>query len=264
MANVLNSTDSRAFGDPFHRQLKDFPCHCTARFAFLLVMWAMAVAPFQAQQKPKAKLLFLVAREQISDPFFEKSVVLMLPTQEGPLIVGLVINKPTKLPLLKIFPESPVLKNSSDTAFMGGPVDLGTPALVFHSTNPPRDAMPLYDDVYLSFDPELISRRLKDPKQSGDLRLFLGRAQWAPAQLQGEAMEGSWYNLRAEGNVILDHDCEHLWDRLHGRAKPALTTRNWLAQPSTAELRPGSIGILPLLAAAFTGSGVPRHTQNEN
>jgi putative transcriptional regulator len=175
--------------------------------------------PCRGEDKPNTKVLFLVARSSILDPFFERSVVLMLPLQGEPLIVGLVVNKPTQLPLLKIFPKSPALKNRSENAFLGGPVDMEVPALAFHSRKPPKQAIPLYGDVYLSFDGKFISKVMQDPKETGELRLFMGRAQWAPAQLQGEALQGSWYSLRAEGEVIFDRDTEHLWKRLEERAE---------------------------------------------
>jgi putative transcriptional regulator len=173
-----------------------------------------------AQEKPSGKLLFLVARGPVVDPFFEKSVVLMVPVDEDAVVVGLVVNKPSRLPLVKLFPESLALKNRTDNAYVGGPVDIAAPALVFHSPKPSKQAMLLYDDVYLSFDLKFITKLLRDPKQSGDFRLFLGRAQWAPEQLQGEALEGSWYSLRAEGDVIFDRDSDHVWKRLHDRAGP--------------------------------------------
>lgn len=203
------------------------------------VLAGVAATPARAQQKAKTKLLFLVARVEIADPMFEHSVVLMLPSQDGPLIVGLIVNKPTRLSLLKIFPESPALKNHAGNAYIGGPVDMETPALAFHASKPPKKAMPLYDDVYLTFDEELISALMSDPKQSGEVRLFLGRAQWAPEQLRGEDLEGSWYGLRAEGDLIFDPDSEHLWNRLHTRARPPFSVENRRAQPFAARLRVG-------------------------
>lgn len=90
--------------------------------------------------------------------------------------------------------------------------------------------MLLYDDVYLSFDAKFISKLMQDSKQKGDLRLFLGRAQWAPEQLQGEALHGSWYSLRAEGELIFDHDSEQLWKKLNARARPPLDVQYSLPQ----------------------------------
>ena len=77
--------------------------------------------PCWGEEKPNAKLLFLVARGPILDPFFERSVVLVVPLTGEPLIVGLVVNKPTRLPLQKLFPKSPALKNRSENAYLGAP-----------------------------------------------------------------------------------------------------------------------------------------------
>lgn len=183
-----------------------------------------------AEQKPESKLLFLVARPSIEDPLFAKSVVLMLPLKDEPLVVGLIINKPSKVTLHELFPGSRLLKNRPDIAYIGGPVDLEAGALVFHAAKPPNRAMLLYDDVYVSFDGKFITARLRDAKQTGDLRLFLGRAQWAPAQLEAEAFRGSWYSLRAEGNVIFEQDSEEVWKRMHDRAQPRSDVENRLPQ----------------------------------
>jgi putative transcriptional regulator len=197
-----------------------------------LLVWALCGVGGNlcwGEEKPKSELLFLVARTAIADPFFARSVVLMVPLEGGPVIVGLIVNKPTDLPLLKVFPDTPALKNRSENAYFGGPIDVATPALVFHAQKRPKQAMLLYDDVYLSFDADFIARLLQDPKQTGDVRLFLGRSQWAPEQLQGEALRGSWYSLRAEGDVVFDHDSEHLWKKLLARARPPSKVQDWMS-----------------------------------
>lgn len=233
-----------------------------ALLLILMVHSATVGNPCWGEEKPKSKLLFLVARPSIADPFFERSVVLMLPLKGGPLIVGLVVNKPTGLPLLEFFPQSPALKNRPETAYLGGPVDMGAPALIFHAPKAPKQAVLLYDDVYLSLDPQFISVLLQDPKQTGELRLFLGRAQWAPKQLQGEALRGSWYSLRAEGEVIFDRDSERLWNRLHERARPHTDVENWMVQPSPGQLRAAQTNILQFQLCAFPTSDLEAHTMS--
>ena len=193
----------------------------------LIILLGPNAHPARAAEKPEeAKLLFLVARRSIMDPMFERTVVLMLPLKDEPLVVGIIINKPSRVPLLQIFPDSPALQNRHDTAFIGGPVDMAAPALVFHSSKHSKPSMRLYGDVYLTFDADFITKFMQDPKQTGERRLFMGRAQWAPEQLQGEGQRGSWYSLRAEGEVIFDRDSEHLWERLHRRALPPLNVEN--------------------------------------
>ena len=139
------------------------------------------------QEKPKNKPLFLVARTSILDPYFEHSVVLMVPLPDTSIVVGMIVNKPAPPPLVKILQQSPLFKSRTDIAYFGGPVDMTDLAVAFHTAKPPKTAIPLYDDVYLTFDGDFIMKLLRDPKQSGEMRLFLGRSQWAPEQLQGEA-----------------------------------------------------------------------------
>ncbi len=195
-----------------------------------LLLWALSGVGGNlcwGEEKPKSELLFLVARGTMADPFFAQSVVLMVPLEGEPLIVGLIVNKPTRLPLLKLFSDIPALKNRTENAYFGGPVDIAAPALAFHAQKRPKQALLLYDDVYLSFDADFISKLLQDPKQKGDVRVFLGRSQWAPEQLQGEALRGGWYSLRAEGEVVFDHDSEHLWKKLRDRARPPSSVQEW-------------------------------------
>jgi putative transcriptional regulator len=245
MAGVLNPNGSYTPRGPLSSQREKAVAGWGALLLILGVLWGVAGNPCWGEQKADTKLLFLVARGPVVDPFFEHSVVLMVPITGDPLIVGLVVNKPTRLPLVKLFPQTPVLKNRSESAYMGGPVDMATPSVVFHASKPPRQAMLLYDDVYLSFDPKLISKLLQDPKQTGDLRVFLGRAQWAPEQLEGEALRGSWYSLRVEGEVIFDRDSEHLWKRLHERAQPPTSVENRMAQPARRLFREVLANFLP-------------------
>jgi putative transcriptional regulator len=165
--------------------------------------------------------MFLVARSQIHDPFFGESVVMMLPTTGNPLLVGLIINKPTRMTLGKLFPESPELKNRTEPAYFGGPVDVRVPSVVFHSPTAPKQALRLYGDVYLTFDPDVIATAFQNAQPASIPHLFLGRAQWAPAQLENEIQRGSWYRVHAEGNLIFSSNPHGMWRTLHDRAAPS-------------------------------------------
>lgn len=95
-------------------------------------------AALLGERKTQGSTSLLVARDNIVDPCFEKSVVLMVPLEGQPIVVGLVVNKPTRLPLVKIFPKSSLLKNSSENAYLGGPVDMAAPSWFFTRQNLPR------------------------------------------------------------------------------------------------------------------------------
>lgn len=172
--------------------------------------------------------MFLVARPETHDPFFEKSVVLMLPSDNTPLVVGLIVNKPTRVPLLKLFPDSPALQKQTLPAYFGGPVEIRVPSLVFRSPMAPDRSLRLYGDVYLTFDSDLIKSVFHNEQAPAKLRLFLGRAQWAPGQLQNEILRGGWYRVPAEGSLIFSADPQSLWSTLFHRARPDRYIQYWL------------------------------------
>jgi putative transcriptional regulator len=189
-------------------------------FACLLV--GLLCPSTRAAQHNESKAVFLIARRQIQDPYFEQSVVLMLPLANGPVIVGLIINKPTIMPLGKLFSGRVAPGNRADHAYFGGPVDVDVPCVIFRASTPPKSwALRLYGNVYLSFDSRLITRVLRKGQPSSSLRVFLGRAQWAPEQLENEMQEGGWYRMKAEGDLVLIPDPRNLWQKLHNQAAPS-------------------------------------------
>jgi len=187
----------------------------------LLICLLFLAPPARAAQNEKGQIEILIAREQVDDPFFQHSVVVMLPETESQMVVGLIINKPTRLTLGKLFPDSPQLKSRTDRAYFGGPVDVSTPSMAFRSEKEPDNTVRLYGDVYLTFDSDQISSTLQSPKPGAGPRLFLGRAQWAPGQLDNEIRMGGWYRIKVEGNVVFSPDPDKLWPRLHARAAPS-------------------------------------------
>ena len=186
-------------------------------------------------QDSKDEAVYLVARDVIGDPFFHESVVLMLqPIPENPAVTGLIVNKPTRVPLSEIFPDDPALKKKTQVAFFGGPVDTDNPVIVFRSKKAAKQAMLVFGDVYVSFDRAFIKGVLEKPELGQDVRLFLGRAQWAPDQLHDEVLSGAWDNVRAEGSLIFGADQSYLWHTLSERAEPVPVAR--LASRASAVL----------------------------
>jgi len=166
--------------------------------------------------------LFLVARRDLSDPLFEKSVVLMLPIKGTPLLVGLIVNRPTRVPLHDLFADSPALQKRDATAYFGGPVgvDVGALSAVFRSATPPKDATLVFGDVFVSFDHSTIASLVGNFQQASTLRVFLGRAQWAPKQLENEMAEGGWYSVGSSADPIFSKLPEDAWLTLLDRAEP--------------------------------------------
>ena len=197
-----------------------------ALLASSIVVLALSSAVFrkiaQDSTKPKSEGQFIVATRDLPDPLFHDSVVLMLPIKEETLLVGLIINKPSKFKVRDVFPDSPTLENSDAKAYFGGPVDFDVAArsAVFRSKNPPKKAIQVFGDVYVTFDAGEILPLAENSQQASNLRVFLGRAQWDPQQFENEVARGSWHNLPASADSIFTEYPDSLWRTLIDRAEP--------------------------------------------
>ena len=173
-----------------------------------------------AARNDEEKSSFLIARRELQDPLFQKAVVLMLPLVDKDDVVGLIVNKPTRISLHVLFPKNSAFKGRTDVAYFGGPVDVKTAGVLFRSTKAFKPAFHLSGDLYVSFDPDLIDKIMKRPKQVSDARLFLGRSQWWPDQLAREMERGSWFAEKEETSVIFRPDSANVWLELIGELDP--------------------------------------------
>jgi putative transcriptional regulator len=196
--------------------------HVPAGILILSLLAGTADRAIEEKQGNDNQGVFLVASRDLSDPFFEKSVVLMLPIKETPLLVGLIINRPTKVPLRDLFSDSPAIQKLDQMAYFGGPVDVevGARSAIFRSKTPPKNAVAVFADVYACFDPDTIATLLEDSQQAPTVRVFLGRSQWAPMQLENEIAKGAWYNVHESADPIFGKFAEGVWRTLIDQADP--------------------------------------------
>src|ERR1700674_1404095 len=142
----------------------------------LCMSCAPALATAQEPWRAGAAPTFLVATRSLADPLFEQTVVLMLPPPVNlPIVIGLIINKPTAIPLHKLFPAAPALKRHTETALFGGPVELTEPSLLLRGARQTGEVTPVFEDVSVTIDPTSVAGLLKDPEPARDLRVFLDR-----------------------------------------------------------------------------------------
>jgi putative transcriptional regulator len=236
------------------------------RSVFLLFLFVLGTAGSRAQDSTE-KPLYLVARPELGDPFFQESVIVMLPPleQSPGLAVGVIVNKPIHITLKEIFPQERSLQDRSDPVYLGGPVDAGRPGAIFRAAKAPKRAMHLLADLYVSFDGDFIVGLLKKSKGDGSMRIFMGRAQWAPSQLRSEMMQRAWYGERAESSWIFSQTPQDVWRILLQRAQPsplvsrppspAGPDRDWAGN------LPNSFGAARTLDAFFFMTVPPTETQ---
>ena len=153
----------------------------------------------------------LVATPLLGDPNFDRTVVLMLEhSEEGAL--GLVLNRPSDLPVSQILPDWAALTSEPGVVFSGGPVSTDSAlALVRTSAGPVIGVRQLPHEVGvvdLDTPTELVADAVTE------LRVFAGYAGWGAGQLEGEIEQGAWFVVDTLPDDAFTGDAETLWRRV--------------------------------------------------
>jgi putative transcriptional regulator len=159
----------------------------------------------------------LVATPSLLDPNFARTVVLILDIDENGAL-GVVLNRPSDVPVREILPDWTDVTGNPDVLFQGGPVStdsaLAVGASMTFDTDPsvePVGFRRLYDDVGivdLDTPTEIVA-----PALTG-MRIFAGYAGWGDDQLQAEIAEGSWYVVPSIAADLFGTDPLGLWRRV--------------------------------------------------
>lgn len=171
---------------------------------------ASALAEREFVPSSVGKGVLLVASPMLDDPNFRQAVVLIV--EHGPEgTLGLVLNRSTNVFLSEALPDVPVLKGTTYRLFAGGPVEPSRLLLLFRLKEPPADARPVFDGVYLGGTPKVLERIITQAKPTETFRAFAGSAGWAPGQLKYEMLQGAWATLPPDSIGIFDKDPSILW-----------------------------------------------------
>ena len=175
----------------------------------LLLLFALSWPASADEPKPTSAIL-IVAREELRDPNFKDSVVLVM-NNVGDAPAGVIVNKPTRLTVSSLFPEIERLAPLHDKLYFGGPVEIASVSFLFRADAPPEHATPVLDGVYFSTNAELLRKLLARDKPMEGLRIFVGYSGWGPGQLQNEIARGDWKLAPAKPDAIFDAKPEHPW-----------------------------------------------------
>jgi putative transcriptional regulator len=151
----------------------------------------------------------LIATPKLLDPNFHRVVILILDHDvEGAL--GVVINRPSELPLRAVLPPWAEAVTEPQMLFAGGPVapDSALGVGLAIGAGPSDGFKRLVGDfglVDLDSEPGEILPNLVG------VRVFSGYAGWGGGQLEEEIEEGSWYVVNAVPTDLLHPDPEGLW-----------------------------------------------------
>lgn len=156
--------------------------------------------------------MLLLAMPQVLDPFFHKSVVLLLHHQdEGSQ--GFIVNRPTGVKVGEILEdlEIPWLGEEGSPAFFGGPVQPQLGTLLFRDEDTPSA-----DTRYEVCPGVALTQHLGDLESLAEqppesFRLLLGYAGWATGQLVEEILRNDWMTAPVNNDLLFYEDPEEIW-----------------------------------------------------
>jgi putative transcriptional regulator len=139
----------------------------------------------------------LVASPALTDPNFDRTVVLLL--EHGPDgAMGVVLNRPTEVPIADALPGWEAIVSEPTLLFVGGPVGdgLGVGLSVLPDGS--------HDIVDLNVDPS-------DGTVPAPVRVFLNYSGWGPGQLENELAAHAWLVVDALPSDIVTPAPNRLW-----------------------------------------------------
>jgi putative transcriptional regulator len=150
----------------------------------------------------------------MKEPRFAQSVVLLI--QHGPEgSMGLVVNRPTDVPLRRALEGVEEAKGSDLRIYWGGPVQPEAILALVRSRDPRPGAQMVLADVQLTGDLADVRAALSGRDPGGRLRVYSGYAGWAAAQLPAEVRSGAWVLDAADAGSVFAPDPSKLWLRVH-------------------------------------------------
>ena len=151
----------------------------------------------------------LIASPELENDFFSKSVILVLEHSETSGAAGIVLNKPSEVPLEEIWPEldEEQFVRASELVNIGGPCE--GPVVALHSC-PECTEVSVLPGVSMAVKSNNLQRLMAQDHSSA--RVFSGYSGWAPGQLESEIMDGGWYATEATPSLIFCDQAE-LWRR---------------------------------------------------
>jgi putative transcriptional regulator len=167
---------------------------------------------------------FLVAAEEMGDPRFVRTVILMI-RHDASGAMGLIVNRPAGEVLIARLLQGIGLDATGARGDVrlhyGGPVE-PQQGLTLHSPEYTIDGtLRVTADIAVTGNPEIL-RAIGTGRGPKRYLVALGYAGWAPGQLEGEMKAGGWIAVPADAALTFDEDAEKKWERAMARRQVVL------------------------------------------
>lgn len=170
----------------------------------------MARMPSDSLEAPT----LLIAMPQVRDPFFHRSLVLLVHHDpEGSL--GFIVNRPTEILLSEILPgmEMEWAGAEDAVAFFGGPVQPQLGTVLFRRPAAEDDlegSVDVAPELQLTQHVNDLQTLAADPPSS--FRLVLGYAGWGQDQLIGEILRNDWLMADVTPELVFGGEPGRAWE----------------------------------------------------
>jgi putative transcriptional regulator len=144
----------------------------------------------------------LVATPKSQDRDFARTVILLI-RFDPQSAVGLILNRPTDIPVAEALPDLKGARSAQLRVFAGGPILTGVRAL-FRSR----------EDVSVLANQALRAKLIAGDTPASTFRVYAGYTGWTAGQLKSEVERGLWRVLASDPAVVFDPHPETLWPRL--------------------------------------------------
>lgn len=182
----------------------------------------------------------LIAMPNMSDPRFEKSVILMV-SHDTSHAMGVVINKPLAKvelgDLLEQLSIDPLEGAGGDPVYYGGPVQTDRGLVVHTLDYRGPQTLEINERIGVTASKEIlvdIGGRSRNRKPPEKYLLAIGHAGWGPGQLESEIAVNAWVHSDAAEELIFHSDTEAVWRN----ALKSLGVTGAMLSPEWSSVRP--------------------------
>ena len=155
----------------------------------------------------------LVASRDLGDPNFQKTVILLV--QYDPQgVIGLILNRRTKVPLSRVLEDLKAAKDRSDPVYLGGPVQTPLVFGLLKSQAKIEGAERVFGTVYLISDKTIFEKTISTRPDAGNFHVYMGYAGWTDVQLRNEVELGAWFIFPGDVSTVFNADPDSLWPQM--------------------------------------------------
>lgn len=170
----------------------------------------------------------LIATPMLSDPNFHRTVILICDHDlEGSF--GLVINRPTQIPVDRVLEAMDAEGTSSTCVQFGGPVESDKVFALVHGQGHSQQDREVGSGIYLPEDLTRSIERIRSGSESVEHYLFfLGYSGWGAGQLEQEVREQSWVLSKGAQVGLFQTPADQMWAKVLGEMGGEQTLWSWM------------------------------------